>query len=228
MTTRPERTQPGATSTDPSQANLGGTWTIDPADSIGSYAGRTLRLRTITGRLHCLGVIHLDELPPVGTIRFEQPSGLPVLTMALDPPSLQTGDADLNAMLCGPDMGAVRRQRWWTLHSHSLEILPSGAWRIMATLTTQRTSGLVELRLEVDPKASGRDWLVLRGQGVLDRWDFATGKWASSLDPTIRLELAVHARRVETRPSTERHEGDSYRHPSVAAQEPVHRGQRAS
>jgi polyisoprenoid-binding protein YceI len=228
MTTCLERSEPGATSTDRSQANLGGTWTIDPADSIVSYAGRTLRLWTITGRLHCLGVIHLDELPPVGTIRFHQPSGHPVLTIAVDPASLQTGDADLNAMLCGPDMGAVRRQRWWTLHSQSLEILPSGAWRIMATLTGHRTSGLVELRLEADPKASGRDWLVLRGRGVLDRRAFATGKRASSLDPTIRLELAVHARRVGTRPSTERHEEDSYRRPSVTAEEPVRRGQRAS
>jgi polyisoprenoid-binding protein YceI len=228
MTARPERSEPGATSTDRSHASIGGTWTIDPADSIVSYAGRTLRLRTITGRLHCLGVIHLDELPPVGVVRFQQPSGLPLLTMALGPASLQMEEADLNATLYGPDVGAVWRQRWWTLDSQSLEILPSGAWRVMATLTAHRTSGLVELRLEVDPKASGRDWLVLRGRGVLDRWDFATGKWASSLDPTIQLELAVHARRVETRPSTERHEGHSYRHPSVTAQEPVRRGQRAS
>jgi polyisoprenoid-binding protein YceI len=197
MTTRLERSQPGATSTDRSHPSQRGTWTIDPADSIVSYTRRTLRLWTITGRLHGVGVIHLDELPPVGTIRFQQPSGLPVLTMAFDPPSLQTGDADLNAMLGGPDMGAVRRQRWWTLDSQSLEILPSGTWRVMATLTAHSTPGLVELGLEVDPKASGRDWLVLRGRGVLDRRAFATGKWASSLDPTIRLELAVHARRVE-------------------------------
>jgi hypothetical protein len=63
---------------------------------------------TITGRRRCLGVIHLDALPPVGDIRFQQPSGLPVLTMALAPASLEPGAAD--------------RQRWWTLHSRSLEI----------------------------------------------------------------------------------------------------------
>jgi hypothetical protein len=228
MTTRPERSEPGATSTDRSNLSLCGTWTIDPADSIISCAWRRLRLWTITGWLHCLGVIHLDELPPVGVVRFQQPSGLPLLTMALGPSSLQTEEADLNAMLGGPDVGAVRRQRWWTLDSQSLEILPSGAWRVMATLGTHRTSGLVELGLEVDPKASGRDWLLVWGRGVLDRRDFATGKWASSLDPTIQLELAVHARRVETRPSTERHQGDSYERPSVTAEEPVRRGQRAS
>jgi hypothetical protein len=175
-----------------------------------------------------LGVIHLDELPPVGTIRFQQPSGHPILTMVFDPASLQTGDADLNAMLGGPDMGAVRRQRWWTLDSQSLEILPSGAWRVMATLTAHSTPGRVELGLEVDPKASGRDWLVLRGRGVLDRRAFATGKWASSFDPTIRLELAVHARRVETHPSTERRQEDGYRRPSVIAEVPARRGHRAS
>jgi hypothetical protein len=208
MTTRPERGHPGATSTGPSHAELHGTWAIDPADSIVSYGWRVLRLWTVTGRLHCLGTLHLDELPPVGVVRFRQASGLPVLTMALGPASLETGDADLNAMLCGPD-GAVRRQRWWTLHSQSLEILPSGAWRVMATLTAHRTLGLVELCLEADSKASGRDWLVLRGRGVLDRRAFATGRRASRLDPTIRLELAVHARREEVRPSTDRHEGDS-------------------
>jgi hypothetical protein len=129
MTTRLERSEPGATSTDRSPPDPHGTWTIDPADSIVSFARRTLWLWTITGQRHSVGVIHLDELPPVGVIRFQQPSGRPVLTMALDPASLKPGDADRNALLCGPDVGAVGRQRWWTLHSQSLEILPSGAWR---------------------------------------------------------------------------------------------------
>jgi polyisoprenoid-binding protein YceI len=173
-----------------------------------------LRLWTSTGRLHGSGVIHLDELPPVGVIRFRQPSHLPVLSIALDPASLETGDADLNAMLGGPGVGAVRRHGWWTLHSQSLEILPGGAWRVMAALTAHSTPGLVELRLEVDPEQSRRDWLVLRGRGVLDRRAFAIGKRVSSFDPTIRLDLAVHARRVETRASTERHQGDSYKWPA--------------
>jgi hypothetical protein len=185
MTTRLERSEPGAT-TDRAPADLHGTWTIDPATSTVCFTWRALRLWTVTGRRRCLGVIHLDELPAVGVIRFRQPSGLPVLTMASDPASLETGEAD-------------RRQRWWTLHSHSLEILPGGAWRVMATLTTHQTLGLVELRLAVDPERGRRgDWLVLRGRGVLDRRAFATGKRAWSLDPTIRLELAVRAKREES------------------------------
>ena len=181
MTTRLERREPGAT-TDRSPLDPCGTWTIDPSDSTVCFAWRPLRLWTITGRRHCVGVIHLDALPPVGVIRFWQPSGLPVLTMASDPASPETGEAD--------------RRRWWTLRSHSLEVLPGGAWRVMATLTTHQTPGLVELRLEADPKASGRDWLVLRGRGVLDRRAFATGKRAWSFDPTTRLELAVHTKRA--------------------------------
>jgi hypothetical protein len=39
---------------------------------------------------------------------------------------------------------------------------------------------------------------VLRGRGVLDRRAFPTSKPAWSFDPTIRLELAVHARRKES------------------------------
>jgi hypothetical protein len=183
MTTRPERSEPGATSTDRSNLSLCGTWTIDPAVSIISYAWRRLRIWTITGWLHCLGVIHLDELPPVGVVRFQQPSGLPLLTMALRPSSLQTEEADLNAMPCRPDVGAVWRQRWWTLDSQSLEILPSGAWRVMATLGTQRTSGLVELGLEVDPKASGRDWLLLWGGGC---WIVGTSPPASGPQASTR------------------------------------------
>jgi polyisoprenoid-binding protein YceI len=175
-----------------------GTWTIDPADSSVAFAWRKLRLWTITGRRHCLGVIHLDELPPVGVIRFQQPSGLPVLTMALDPASLETHDADLSTMLRGPDVVDVLRHRWWTLHSESLEILPTGAWRVMATLTANGTEGLVGLRLEVDPEASGQDGLVLRGRGVLDRRAFGMGKRASIFNPTIQLDLLVRARRVET------------------------------
>jgi hypothetical protein len=68
----------------------------------------------------------------------------------------------------------------------------------MATLTATGTQGLVELRLEVDPRASGPDWLVLRGRGVLDRRVFGLGKGASILGPTIQLDLTVRARRVET------------------------------
>ena len=124
MTTRLERSEPGAT-TDRSPSDPYGTWTIDPATSTVCFAWRALGLWTVTGRRQCLGAIHLDDLPPAGVIRFEQPSNLPVLTMA--------------------------------------------------TLTTHRTPRLVELRLEADPKASGRDRLVLRGRSVLDRRAFAAG-----------------------------------------------------
>ena len=174
-----------------------GTWTIDPADSSVALAWRKLRLWTFTGRRHCLGVLHLDDLPPVGVIRFQQPSGLPVLTMALEPARVESGDTNLAATLRGPAVPDALRHRWWTLRSESLEVLPGGTWRVMATLTANSTQGLVELRLEVDPEASGHDWLVLRGRGVLDRRAFM-GKRASIFGPTIQLDLTVRARRVET------------------------------
>ena len=184
MTTDLERSEPEATSHRP-PCELRGTWTIDPAISTVSFAWRTLKRWTSTGRRHGRGVIHLDALPPVGDIRFQQPSGLPVLTMASAPASLEPGDAN------------QQQQWWWTLNSQSLEILAGGAWRVMATLTTHQTLGLVELRLEVDPEHRRRDWLVLRGRGVLDRRAFPTSKPAWSFDPTTRLELAVHAKRKE-------------------------------
>ena len=204
-----------------------GTWTIDPAHSSVSFAWRTLRRWTMTGRLQALGVINLDELPVVGVIRFQQPSGLPVLTMAWDPANVEAGDADLEAMGCDPDVVDAVGPRW-TLHSESLEVLPSGAWRVMATLTADGTAGLVELHLEVDPRAGGHDWLVLWGRGMTDRRAFATGKWAARLDPTIQLELAVRARRMETYPNTGRQEGIATRRASVTAEEPARGGQRAS
>ena len=185
MTIHLERSEPGAT-TDRAPADLCGTWTIDPATSTVSLARRTLRLWTITGRRHCLGVIHLDVLPPVEVIRFQQPSGLRALTMTLAPASLEPGVADR------------QQQWWWTLHSQSLEILPGGAWRVMATLTTHQTLGLVELHLAVDPEHSRGDWLVLRGRGVLERRAFPTSKPAWSFDPMTRLELEVHAKRKES------------------------------
>jgi GrpB-like predicted nucleotidyltransferase (UPF0157 family)/polyisoprenoid-binding protein YceI len=175
-----------------------GSWTIDRADSSLTLAWRKLRFWTITGQLHCLGVIHLDDLPPVGVIRFQQPSGLPVLTMALDPASLETQHARPDALLRGPDAVDVLRHRWWTLRSESLEVLPSGTWRVMATLTANGTHALVELRFEIDPEASGRDWLVLRGRGVLDRRAFGTRRRALFLGPTTQLDLTVCARQVET------------------------------
>jgi polyisoprenoid-binding protein YceI len=207
MTLRLDLREPANAATDRSHPPPIGTWTVDPENSRVSLAWRKLRFWTITGRLHCLGVIHLDDLPPVGVIRFQQPSGLPVLSMALDPASLETQDADLTTILRGTDAVDVMRPRWWTLRSESLEVLPGGTWRVMATLTAKRTQGLVELRMEIDPEASRHDWLVLSGRGVLDRRAFAMAKRASIFDPTIQLGLTVRARRVETS-STQSQEED--------------------
>jgi polyisoprenoid-binding protein YceI len=194
---------------DSSQPSPTGTWTIDPGDSTVTFAWPKLRLWTITSQLHGLGVIHLDELPPVGVVRFQQPSGLPVLTMTLDPASIDTHDADRDAMLRGPDDFDAVRHRWWTLRSESLEILPTGTWRVMATLTARGTTALVELHLEVDPGVSGPDTLVLRGRGVLERRAFGIGKQAWSFGPQIQLELAVRANRAAIRTRIERQEGEA-------------------
>jgi hypothetical protein len=161
----PEVTAPAASPVDRARPAPAGTWTLDPGHSVVAYARRVRRLRSTTGRLHAWGVVHLDELPPAGVIRFEQPSGLPVLTMALDA-----------AEVAGDGSG----DRWWLLRSDSLEVLPTGAWRVMATLTATGAPTRVELHL--DARARGPDRLVLRGQGVLD----AGG----------RLDLALLARRV--------------------------------
>ena len=184
-----------------------GTWTIDPAASNVSVVWPKLRLWTITGRLHGMGVIHLDGLPPVGVVRFEQTSGLPVLTMVLDPASVETKDADVDAMLRGPDYFDAVRHRWWTLRSESLEVLPTGTWRVMATLTARGTAALVELRFAVIPGASGPDTLVLRGRGVLDRRGFGIGRQASMFGPQLQLDLAVRANRAAIRTRIERQEG---------------------
>jgi polyisoprenoid-binding protein YceI len=206
-------TDPGGTghvpATDRSHPSPVGTWTIDPADSRVSFAWPKFRLWSITGRLHCMGVIHLDGLPSVGVVRFEQPSGLPVLTMTLDPASVETGDADLDAMLRGPDYFDAVRHRWWTLRSESLEVLPTGTWRVMATLTARGTAALVELRFAVIPGASGPDGLVLRGRGVLDRRAFGIGRQAWSFGPLIQLDLVVRANRAAVRTRIERQEGEA-------------------
>jgi polyisoprenoid-binding protein YceI len=180
-----------------------GTWTINSADTSISLAWRKLWLWTVTGRLPCLDVVHLDDVPPVGVIRVQQPSGLPVRTMALDPLSEETQDPDLDTRLRGPDVLDVMQHRWWTLPNESLEVVPAGALRVMATLTARGTAGLLELRFEVDAGASGPDWPVLRGRGVLDRRALGMGRQASIFDPKIRLDLALRARRVATGISTQ-------------------------
>jgi hypothetical protein len=123
MMTRHEPSEPGVTTIDGSRALPTGTWTIDPADTIISFAWRTLRLRTRTDRLHGLGIIHLDDLPPVGVIRFQQPSDPPVLTMALDPVSVEAGAVDLDVR-GGPDVSDVLESRWWTLQSEASRSCP--------------------------------------------------------------------------------------------------------
>jgi polyisoprenoid-binding protein YceI len=185
-----------------------GTWTVDPSDSSVSLAWRRLRLWTITRRRHCLGVIHLDDLPPVGVIRFQQPSGLPVLTVALDPAGVETPTGDPATMLGGPEVVAVGRYRWWTLRSESLEI-PTGIWRVMATLTARGTAALVELCFAVIPEASSPDTLVLRGRGVLERRAFGIGRQAWSFGPQLQLDLAVRAHRAAIRTRIERQEGEA-------------------
>jgi polyisoprenoid-binding protein YceI len=194
-----ETSEPGAVMTphaDQPHPGPSGTWTIDLTHSSAALTWGRLRPATVTGRLHCLGVIHLDDLPPVGIIQFRQPSGLPALTMALDPASVDTGDASLDTLLCGPDAFDVTRHRWWTLRSESLEVLPTGTWRVMATLTARGTPALVDLRFEVDPGSSDHDRLVLRGRGVLDRRTSGIGKPPSTRSPWVRLDLELRATRV--------------------------------
>jgi GrpB-like predicted nucleotidyltransferase (UPF0157 family)/polyisoprenoid-binding protein YceI len=196
MNTPCERSEPSVASIDQPHPNLTGTWTIDPTASSVSVTWQNLRLWTMTVRLHCVGVVSLDAPPPVGAVQFEQPSGLPVLTMALDPASVETHNADLDAKLRSPEAIDVLRHRWWMLRSESLEILPSGAWRVMATLTANGTAAAVELRFEVDPAASSPGWLVMQGRGQLDRRAFGIGRPASTCSRQIRLDVAVRARRV--------------------------------
>jgi hypothetical protein len=178
--------------TDRSHPFPAGSWAIDPVASIVTVARRTLRLWTTSGRLHGFGAIRLDRLPPVGVISFQQPSGLPVLTMVMDSPGTETRAPNLDALGGGPDVAGLR----WTLCSESLEILPRGTWRIMATLTARGRSGLVELLLEVHPAASRHDLLVLTGRGVLDRRALGIGKRALLVGPRIQLELALAATRA--------------------------------
>jgi polyisoprenoid-binding protein YceI len=192
-----------------SQPSPTGTWIIDPAAGTVSFAWPKLRRWTITGRLRGLGVIQLDGLPPVGVVRFQQPSGVPVLTMTLDPASVETGDADLDAKLRGPDYFDAVRHRWWTLRSESLEVLPTGTLRVMATLTARGTAAQVELRFAVLPGASGPDGLVLRGRGVLDRRALGIGRQPWSVDPQIQLGLAVRANRAAIRIRIDRREGEA-------------------
>jgi polyisoprenoid-binding protein YceI len=207
MNTLCERSEPAVAAIDQPHPSLTGTWTIDPAESSASFTWRNLRLLTMTARLHCVGVVHLDAPPPVSVVQFEQPSGLPVLTMALDPASIDTGDPDRDARMRSHDVFDVLRHRWWTLRSESLEILPSGAWRVMATLTANGTSSLVELRLDVVPEAGDLGWLGLRGHGLLDRRALGIATPAVTCNPPIQLNLAVRARRA----------GSPYLHPEERA-----------
>ena len=196
MNTLCERGRPTVAALDRSDPNRSGTWTIDPAASNVSFTWRTRRLWTMTRRLHSVGVVHLDAPPPVGVVQFEPPSGLPVLTMALNPASMDTGDADLDARMRSHDVSNLMGHRWWTLRSEGLEVLPGGAWRVMATLNANGASSLVELCLDVDPEASDRGRLELRGHGLLDRGALGIATPAAACNSQIRLDLAVRASRA--------------------------------
>jgi len=195
--------EPVFTAIDRSHPPPAGTLTINPAATSVSLAWRKVRLWTVTGRLPCLDVVYLDDVPGVGVIRVQQPSGLPVRTMALDPLREETQDTDLDTRLRGPDVLDVMQHRQWTLPNESLEVLPAGTLRVMAMLTARGTAGLLELGFEVDAGASGPDWLVLRGREVLDRRAFGVSRQAPIFDPKIRLDLALRARRVATGISTQ-------------------------
>jgi polyisoprenoid-binding protein YceI len=227
MTPRFDLSTPVDSATDRSPPGPVGTWTIDHTRSSVALTWRRLGLGTVTGRLHGLGIVHVDDLPPADVIRFQQPSGLPVLTMALDPASLDTGDARLDTRLCGPDTFDVTRHRWWTLRSESLEVLPTGTWRVMATLTARGTSGLVELRFEVD--AGDPDWLALRGRGVLHRPALGSGKPPWARDPRVRVDLDLQARRVVTPAHTEwRHQERATRSEAAASRRLASASRRSS
>lgn len=82
MTPDLDLSEPADTATERPPPGPIGTWTIDHTHSSVALTWRKPRLGTVIGRLHCLGIVHVAVLPPVGVVRFDRPSALPVLTMA--------------------------------------------------------------------------------------------------------------------------------------------------
>jgi hypothetical protein len=121
--------------------------------------------------------------------------------------SVETG-ADLDAMLGDPDAVDVKGPRWWMLRSESLEILPTGTWRVMATLTPgHRRPGRAALRdrPQGEPPQPASD----ERTGGAGSTAFGTGKRAWIFGPKIQLDLAVHATRVEPAPALRGRKGTS-------------------
>ena len=91
----------------------------------------------------------------------------------------------------------VMGPRWWTLHSQSLEILPTGTWRSWRPSPPEARQAWSSCASRSTRSPAATCWCC--EDGVLDRRALAIGKRAWILGPGIQLELAVYATQVETR-----------------------------
>jgi hypothetical protein len=184
-----------------------GTWTIDPADSTVSVAWPKLRRWTMTGRLHGMGVIQLDGLTrwgrslpaAIGPAGPDDDAGSSQPPDRRRRPGRHPPRPRLLGCCAAPVVDAAQP---------SLEVLPTGTWRVMATLTAPATTALVELPLRSSRgRAAPTRWCCEDRECSIDVPSASTGRpGASTPDPA---RLAVRANRAALRTRIERQEGEA-------------------
>lgn len=168
------------------------TWTIDPTHTAAEYNIRHLFT-------HFRGVLRGVE----GTIVWdaERPEASRI-EARIDVRGIDTGLADRDAHLKGPDFFDVERHPHLLYRSREISRAHDGTFRVLGDLTMRGVTRPVELALEV--VGEGADaWGGHRGgaiaRGLLDRKDFGM-VWNTALDhggivlgETVQIELHVEA-----------------------------------
>ena len=186
---------------DDRQIPAAGAYTIDPGHTSVEFVGRHLMITKVRGRFpEVSGTITIDEEPERSHVEVQIKAG-----------SLDTGNADRDRQLRGPDFFNADVYSTITFRSTKVEAAASGAWTVAGELTVRDVTRPITFQVDFDGASAspiGDERIALSAAAEVDRedwglsWNMALESGGVLVGRKVRIELNVQAVAVDREGST--------------------------
>jgi polyisoprenoid-binding protein YceI len=177
---------------------VAGVYTIDPSHTSVEFVGRHLMITKVRGRFPGVsGSITVGEEPERSHVEVE-----------LEVASLDSGNADRDGNLRGPDFFNADEYPTITFRSTKVEAGPSGTWMVTGDLTVRDVTRPVTLEVDFDGASAtpiGDERVAFSAAAEVDRedwgltWNMALEGGGVLVGRKVRIELNVQAVAVNGR-----------------------------
>ena len=177
---------------DDRQIPVAGVYTIDPGHTSVEFVGRHLMITKVRGRIPDVsGTITIDKQPERSHVEVRVGVG-----------SLDTGNADRDRQLRGPDFFNADVYPSMTFRSTSVEAAASGAWTVTGELTVRDVTRPITLKVDFDGASVspiGDERIALSAAAEVDRedwgltWNMALESGGVLVGRKVRIEINVQA-----------------------------------